>query len=809
MEITSKRLHFVFSTTRQWNPGDEFILRGVFNIFKALGVSFTPIIYNRNPDIQAIFQRAATDTGEKLEIFDNSVKPDSDLSYVDLVVFAGTPDWHSGNVDRLHRLILRYKIPAVFLGIGGPASNVSEYCRAVLASAPLITVRQTSVLSEFQEEIQTAVRPVYLTCPAMLSADKHQEKVIMDVSCIGLIYQASKAETNSINGVSDTCYENEKGLFCSIIEKYYAEKRIIIICHYVDEIPLAMRDFPGQEICYSYDAADYYEIYRQCDIVVGTRVHGIGIAASLGIPGLALSHDLRGDTAIGFGAEVCPIGQDKLYIDYAINRFERLVQSAVERSQMLKKLKRETLERYTTYISKAIETCIGTKINYQEIPINNAAEFVEPAEEEAPVQSPLSRIIHRFTLQHDYYGDLMNRINLCDFFYRRSPRQTALRMIWWNTKILIKHVPSQKEMISSKLPLLDENKFNVGFVLGGGIGDMLMNTNYIAYFRRRYGCPEMNIDVYLPCNEDTASAFLEPGLTCDRFFPVDLGCPERYDLFIRCTDRYPHVVFYNSERIKNFQNALLEYISVCQAFLRKYPKLILEQPHHDGRSGDMCLAEGKKRLQQPDIDGLLGIGTEYLVPIHVHQDEQKYLTELGLENRPFITLHRGTGDMKIESVKMWPLAYYNDLVGMLKREYPDIPLVQLGINANRCPAMNGIDINLVDKTTLEDVKVLLHNALLHIDCEGGYVHFRRALGGGPSIVLFGPTSLELYGFQKNINIRGDGCQKACEWSAKGWYWDRCLRNIYPPPCMASIYPEQVMAEIRHFLSKSKENRENG
>ena len=319
----------------------------------------------------------------------------------------------------------------------------------------------------------------------------------------------------------------------------------------------------------------------------------------------------------------------------------------------------------------------------------------------------------------------------------------------------------------------------------------------------------MNIDVYLPCNEDIASAFLEPGLTCDRFFPVDLGCPERYDLFVRCTDRYPHIVFYNSERIKNFQNALLEYISVCQAFLRKYPELILEQPHHDGRGGDMCLAEGKTRLQQPDIDGLLGIGTEYLVPIHVHQDEQKYLTELGLENRPFITLHRGTGDMKIESVKMWPLAYYNDLVGMLKREYPDIPLVQLGINANRCPAMNGIDINLVGKTTLEDVKVLLRNALLHIDGEGGYVHFRRALHAGPSVVLFGPTSMELLGYLENINIRGDACPKACEWSAEDWSWDHCPRNMYPPPCMASIHPEQVMAEIRNFLSKSKENRENG
>lgn len=42
--------NIMFSSTRQWNCGDEFILFGVMNIFdRLLGKdSYNPILYNRN-----------------------------------------------------------------------------------------------------------------------------------------------------------------------------------------------------------------------------------------------------------------------------------------------------------------------------------------------------------------------------------------------------------------------------------------------------------------------------------------------------------------------------------------------------------------------------------------------------------------------------------------------------------------------------------------------------------------------------------------------------------------------------------------
>ncbi|MGF1581594.1 MAG: hypothetical protein ACFCD0_19880, partial [Gemmataceae bacterium] len=46
-----KRLNIIFSTTRTWNCGDDFILYGILNLFSGIGVQCNPIYYNRNPEL--------------------------------------------------------------------------------------------------------------------------------------------------------------------------------------------------------------------------------------------------------------------------------------------------------------------------------------------------------------------------------------------------------------------------------------------------------------------------------------------------------------------------------------------------------------------------------------------------------------------------------------------------------------------------------------------------------------------------------------------------------------------------------------
>jgi len=86
------------------------------------------------------------------------------------------------------------------------------------------------------------------------------------------------------------CYDN--------LAKRYEVK---YIAHYIDDLATAPA---GATVHYSGLAADYYWIYDPCDVLVSPRLHGCGIAASLGIPSICLAHDKRGVAAELFGSLV-------------------------------------------------------------------------------------------------------------------------------------------------------------------------------------------------------------------------------------------------------------------------------------------------------------------------------------------------------------------------------------------------------------------------------------------------------------------------------------------------------------------------
>ncbi|MCL2390718.1 MAG: polysaccharide pyruvyl transferase family protein, partial [Endomicrobia bacterium] len=120
------RKNILFSTTRQWNPGDEFILLGCINLLKELYPGFNPVIYNRNPAIRqekysnlnffrnTFWERVSckskglSDAFLRMGFFDNSFKDNTDASFLDLAVFAGSPEWYGYRNAKLYDVINRY-----------------------------------------------------------------------------------------------------------------------------------------------------------------------------------------------------------------------------------------------------------------------------------------------------------------------------------------------------------------------------------------------------------------------------------------------------------------------------------------------------------------------------------------------------------------------------------------------------------------------------------------------------------------------------------------------------------------------------
>ena len=400
----------------------------------------------------------------------------------------------------------------------------------------------------------------------------------------------------------------------------------------------------------------------------------------------------------------------------------------------------------------------------------------------------------------DYYLLLEDQIAIARERWGGNTKRSAFHLLVWNLKVLLKHHFHAEEICRPRKFRGSEDAQTVTVLarLCGGVGDKLIVLNYLYLVRSNYQGPApMEIDVVISSGEDVARAIAQKGSIFRNVFPEFGGDTAEYDVYLDSTGRYLKLRGWDEERVTCLLPLFAQYLKECMAFEERFKPVFVQAPCFDALAPAITAFSGKrKRICQPDFNGALGIGDSFRYPPFLPENGREYLASLGLEAGNYITLHRGCDTYyKGNVVKMWPVEHYSRLLTLLKQEYPGVTIVQMGVSETRFPQMAGCDVYTVGKTTMDQVKVLLRYSALHIDCEGGYVHLRQWLGGGTSVVLFGPTSSDFYGYEHNINIQGQGCPQPCEWLTRDWAV-RCPRGFACPPCMSSITPETVMDQIR-------------
>lgn len=363
------RKNILFSTTRQWNVGDEFILLGLINVIKQADIfqeGFNCLIYNRNPDV--IFQSRIVNPLLKKEVAikydslqfrgkafldslirigqkENSFKNGMDPNTIDIVCVAGSPEWYGHRLDVLYEYVLKHNIPCYIMAIGlGEAiksNSISKDCYRVLKSCKLLTVRDEKAL-----QFLTQFHPKYLPCTALLSSKS--EKNISKVKKVALIFSTYKTlKTTSVN---EETYKFMIELYKHVRRKWNCS----FVCHYVDEVEEVRKEFPADEVYYDYDAKSYFDIYSNFDFVIGARVHGLGICASMGIPGVYIAHDARWYTVKGFLSEV--VNYKKQTMNEILEIIEKNILMAEQLSLKLKEHKEKTMNKYIYLLKQSKET---------------------------------------------------------------------------------------------------------------------------------------------------------------------------------------------------------------------------------------------------------------------------------------------------------------------------------------------------------------------------------------------------------------------------------------------------------------------
>jgi hypothetical protein len=166
------------------------------------------------------------------------------------------------------------------------------------------------------------------------------------------------------------------------------------------------------------------------------------------------------------------------------------------------------------------------------------------------------------------------------------------------------------------------------------------------------------------------------------------------------------------------------------------------------------------------------------------------LERFGLTGRNFVTVHNGFDTNFViagqRATKCYP--HFAEVATGLKAARPDLIVVQIGTTTS--DPMPGVDLNLIGQTSLREVAGLLRATALHLDNEGGLVHL-AACYGRRSLVVFGPTPSDYFGYPHNINVDPVRCG-GCWWIDELWM-DRCPRGMAQPECMFTQPPERIVA----------------
>jgi len=214
---------------------------------------------------------------------------------------------------------------------------------------------------------------------------------------------------------------------------------------------------------------------------------------------------------------------------------------------------------------------------------------------------------------------------------------------------------------------------------------------------------------------------------------------------------------------------------------------------------------GKNRVEQCNIKSILPFDRHSPTYMNWEWDSEsrKLFSDIGLENKRYITISTGIENSNtVNNPKLWRTEYYNKLISLIKAKYPKITIVSIGQNYNFGKIENA-DIDLVGKTTISNLKAILKNSLLHIGVEGGLVHLNHFLGG-KSCCLYGPTSIDFFGYDENINLQSkeisQQCLNGCEGVTTKWMAYGCLL-AKEAVCMKTLYPEYVFEKISEYLGE--------
>lgn len=322
--------------------------------------------------------------------------------------------------------------------------------------------------------------------------------------------------------------------------------------------------------------------------------------------------------------------------------------------------------------------------------------------------------------------------------------------------------------------------YKVCFYCNGSGIDNIISINYINKFAEKYNTEITVIFLYA----DELFKVIVSKLNINKNIEIyykDEFIDKKYDLIIELK-KYPQIITADREK----QPLLLDYIQSCEKFKAFYARLFDKSVNFETNRIMLQKIWQRKKIQQPDVFGYMGIVEEFS-------------TIVMSEIKPYIVVQNVMPWKNIPEAEAWFMSTISEIVRFLAERYCDYEIIVIGDNIE----IPGIIADVKYVSILEDMQEtirFLEQAALFVGLETPLVHYRAALSGKTSIVIFGPSDVDFYGYDMNINVYSSACYPGCENIDKMGNIC-CVNTVDRFTCLKSISSDRILQEIQNNESK--------
>lgn len=338
------------------------------------------------------------------------------------------------------------------------------------------------------------------------------------------------------------------------------------------------------------------------------------------------------------------------------------------------------------------------------------------------------------------------------------------------------------------------------YIPGVGFGDYFLTMAPLKAMKKT-----ANIAVDMFISSAAAIEFLSKSPYVDRVMHADLFSEDNdYDIVLEGGSFFLASKL-KMAKIRRISHTLSEYF---HDMLWHYENILkADEIAANCKLLDYCRILNKQRVEQANFSGILPFDRYSQLYVEFEEEAINFLENLNALPGSFITVCNTVNSHSPKSTKIWPLEYYSELCGLIKKRYPQILIFRIGDPIDS-GTIDHIDRDLRGLTSIDELCVLLKFSRIHIGSECGLIHLSHFLNGR-SLCLYGSTDIDIYGYKENLNIRSlepVRCVRGCEAINLNWYRNGfCLldKDSDYALCMKNLTAAFVFEKLSSFLSEQK------